>query len=1607
MTSLYSQAAQATDGNGAGNAGTTGLHFTVSSAATLSGLWQYSPAGCTQLPATIALYNYSTQALITSNAASWSGAAGSGWVFAAFTSPPSLASGTGYMAAAFRNDSSNAWFCFLSTATWPKSSGILTAPADVSTGQGWYDNTDTTLHFPSSQLPGFNWYLDVEVSTGASHSASASLTVTPSLSAAGPRTRNRSASLVVAPSFGAAPAGRSPYTWPFSWDSPWNLPVSADAAYAPTGITVTSDYSTDASAVEYCCTDPAQPVKSLTNAELTGGSIGAAAVHVPPGMSAPGEWNDCAALLGIDGDTVYQGQTLLLSAGGNPQFGGTGNYPSATVSLKGTGITGAHGGSGLSALGGTLTVADLTGTGAIRHAMKVCFNGLLYYSSAGAGYQWPAVSADGGYSTLGDPNYYGGTNPLVVLGALLALPPWISPAKYADPLIRRIATAMQCYGAYIVDNTASGPGVPNAFISLNYDAAPYFAGTSTFSADFHQLLEDLQVITSSTSSTPGGGAIGSDRLAPYAPVFGDGTGAPPSVTVVSPSSVLMESLTDSFPGSSLSGQWGSYGTVSVSGRQAALSATTSESGIYSAAGRMLTGSHMLARVTPYTGGGGPYFNFQATVDGGTGGAGIQYNAGSLRAYTISSGGAVTTLASITYDATAHAWWRIRESAGTTYFDTSPDGSSWTNRWSAASPVAYDSMLAQAGAGTGSGTAGNAYVADFNVPPATRSASLTVTPAFSVRPAAGHARSAALVAAPRFAVSAARARGAQPGYPGGLVDAQVELFMGGAWVNVTRAALPDGQVSGTIKGGQADGSQQPAPASMQLVLDNPGYSYTPRNAGSPYFGQLRQGTPARVSVASVLGTRLRLEAGSNDRAYVNDVSALHVTGSLELRLGVVLSDWRGCVLAQRRDDSQQSWQWSLGRDGAFTFTWWDSGGAQHSVTSPSAAGVSWQAFRVTLDSSDGNVRFFLSDDLDGTWTPVGDGSSGTSGAATSIQAGNAPLVIGWSNNVSGSQLTGSVTGFRMYSGIGGSVVADAEFAAQLPGTTSWTDTAGRAWLLAGGAAISARDYRGHFELSALNPSADVSGGMARVAATLSGRLRRLQQGSAPAVESPIRRAVLAQGGALYPVGYWPMEDAGAARAFGAAAGSHLLTAGLGRVQAAADSSFEASGPLPALNGDSLSVTVDSYSGGSAWAVRFLFKMGTTLPSSGSVRLVDVATTGACAVLRVSVNSGGSVTFTGLLAGGATAFTSGPLAYPQLSGPAMWSVEATPSGSNVQYALVAVAPGASGGNTDPHVVTGHGSFGNVTSISVNPDLALDDSVLGHLQVQKAWASMFDLGQPLNAWRGELAADRFTRVCGEQGIPCRVLGRPVTSQAMGPQPRGSAWAVLKDCANTEQGIVFEPRDVFGLGFRTRESMGAQQPGVTLSFASSQLPGDLKPADDDAGFLNDVTGQDGSGTTWREVLGDGSPNSVSEPGEGGRGRYAGQVPFTLNVADPSELPGNVAFYLARVSADEPRYRNVVMDLGVPGAPAADIARLRPGDIVSVPSPSEAYQSADIAQLAMGWTEQFGPGRKVTWDCVPASPYTAAAGGGSAPAVAGAVLDTEGSPVLDTAGGLVLDTGA
>jgi hypothetical protein len=71
-----------------------------------------------------------------------------------------------------------------------------------------------------------------------------------------------------------------------------------------------------------------------------------------------------------------------------------------------------------------------------------------------------------------------------------------------------------------------------------------------------------------------------------------------------------------------------------------------------------------------------------------------------------------------YDPVAHRWWRIRERAGTTYFEVSPNGYDWTVLDSVPTPIPVNGVQVVLGAGaqTPSPDPGVAIFDNLNMPP---------------------------------------------------------------------------------------------------------------------------------------------------------------------------------------------------------------------------------------------------------------------------------------------------------------------------------------------------------------------------------------------------------------------------------------------------------------------------------------------------------------------------------------------------------------------------------------------------------------------------------------------------------------------------------------------------------------------------------------------------------------------------------------------------------------------------------------------------------------------------------------------------------------------------
>lgn len=264
-----------------------------------------------------------------------------------------------------------------------------------------------------------------------------------------------------------------------------------------------------------------------------------AQVPLPPALATDCVANNnAAAVLLPDNRTLLQMQPFYRPAPGAPfvawyHTGAPNPFP-WTLDILGDGALGAHGGSGLSALGGSLRLGELLNTtGAITHALKLELWAHKYYwwdwANASTCHTWPAMGCDSYFAdrSIG----YNGTNPALKPGALLAVPPARAPAvaaALATVPARKILAALVDYGAYVVDDTGSEAGggafcaeppvngeVEAAYgFSIAIDRPLSPSQGAPFYWDLVRIYQALAVVTNNGPGAVGGGGVPRAPLAP-------------------------------------------------------------------------------------------------------------------------------------------------------------------------------------------------------------------------------------------------------------------------------------------------------------------------------------------------------------------------------------------------------------------------------------------------------------------------------------------------------------------------------------------------------------------------------------------------------------------------------------------------------------------------------------------------------------------------------------------------------------------------------------------------------------------------------------------------------------------------------------------------------------------------------------------------------------------------------------------------------------------------------------------------------------------------------------------------------------------------------------
>jgi len=313
------------------------------------------------------------------------------------------------------------------------------------------------------------------------------------------------------------------------------MPRGGAAALVPAGIGKTGNVYADDDVIVLTPTAPLTPVYTsyqdwsnpTPGARCTAEGPLITQLPIPTSLVLPDNGktpNMSAAVLMPDGHTVYQTQPLQrCTAGGYA----TSHYVFSTTDLVSSdGRTGAHGGSGLSSIGGTIRLGELLPGATIHHALKVSIDAgrfIAYNNDGTRGYRWPASTADG----YASPTTYGGKVPALEMGALLTLPSTFPAETLISEPGRILARALRDYGGYVADDSSwDSIGFMTEWgdrgrVTDQFQATYGYAfagpiGSTPFLRDVQTILASLQVVDDNTSSSVGGAGT---RLAPLAPAF--------------------------------------------------------------------------------------------------------------------------------------------------------------------------------------------------------------------------------------------------------------------------------------------------------------------------------------------------------------------------------------------------------------------------------------------------------------------------------------------------------------------------------------------------------------------------------------------------------------------------------------------------------------------------------------------------------------------------------------------------------------------------------------------------------------------------------------------------------------------------------------------------------------------------------------------------------------------------------------------------------------------------------------------------------------------------------------------------------------------------------
>lgn len=832
----------------------------------------------------------------------------------------------------------------------------------------------------------------------------------------------------------------------------------------------------------------------------------------------------------------------------------------------------------------------------------------------------------------------------------------------------------------------------------------------------------------------------------------------------------------------------------------------------------------------------------------------------------------------------------------------------------------------------------------------------------------------------------------------------QVHIDGAWVDV--AGIRE-DLGVTMVRGRRDMGTQVERGKCTFKVDNRDGRWSELNPHGPYYGKLLRNTPFRYWVRGDL-PYVRISSGG-DRARVASTAALNVAGDLDVRLDLALSYVPGLAwdfdphleLMGRYNTvgNQRMWRFLLTSTGRLALGWSTDGtGVVDALATVALPALTAQriAVRAVLDVNNGaggkTVRFYTAETIDGPWEQLGDDvvTAGTTSVNTS---GTADLEVGDISTLGFGTAFGRFYAAQVLDGIDGTAVADVDFTAQQPGDTAFTDAAGRDWTL-GGATAEVTDYyvRMRSEIPAWPQEWDHSARDTWVSIEAAGPLRRLEQSNQP-VKSTLRNRIPSGD----PLAYWPMED-GALTTRPASAvpgGSPLTVRGM---TFAADSSLPASDHLPTLgNSSSLRGEVPGAAAG-GWHTEMVYKLASMPTTERTMLRLDLTKAGSSVTaVRVRISTAGIrvqaldddnnvVTF--------ALFTNAD-AIADFTG--VWNRLIFFSYDNGPSTFVCVGWRDVASNTNWFVNTSFsGNPGKISAVRAEWGSDFNGMAIGHLGVwDTGGTSTTTPGVSIYAgaddgFTGEGAVARIRRIVIEEQLPLTAAGLPGESEPMGPQRIATPMNIVRECEETDGGVLVETRDVLALRYIHRGELYNRRPALVLDQAAGELAAPLAPAKRDGDVRNEVVVTRTDGASSAPARKTDGPLAVEAIG-----LYDEE--FTRNLARDEQTDPYAGWMLHLLTIDEARVPVVEIDLMNPRMrPMRQqiLDRLESQALLVIKN--TRYSPDDLKLIVEGYTEKVSTTTwRLTLNCSPASPWVV---GVTDDPVLGKA-DTDGSVLLDAAG--------